>query len=64
MNKVPCLHCEHRDLTCHMGCEKYLQYRKIIDNAKESKVYENNIINYEICNIYKMKRARNLPQYR
>ena len=61
MNKSPCLYCKYRNLSCHMNCESYLEYRKLIDRAKQDKLRELDATGYLVNNIYKFKKARNLP---
>ena len=64
MNRSPCLDCKYRELTCHSHCESYLQYRKVMDEIKEKRKHNSDATGYTVNNIYKFKKARNLPQYR
>jgi len=33
--KAPCKGCGERQLHCHSKCEKYLEYRRALDDARE-----------------------------
>lgn len=61
MNKAPCRECKYRTLECHNICESYLEYRKVIDKAKRDRFKEIDATGYLVNNIYKFKKARNLP---
>lgn len=62
MNKSPCYDCKYRTLECHSTCVSYLEYRQVIDKAKQKRKYERDITGYIANNIYKFKKARNLPK--
>ena len=62
MNKSPCYDCKYRTLECHSTCASYLQYRQVIDKAKQKRKYELDATGYIVNNIYKFKKARNLPK--
>lgn len=62
MNKPPCLNCEDRTIYCHDRCEKYQNYRKIIDKSKEDRAKELDATGYTVKNIYKFRKARNLSR--
>lgn len=64
MNKSPCYNCKYRTLSCHMVCEDYLKYKRIIESAKERRRFEAEAVGYTVDTVYKFKKARNLPQYR
>lgn len=38
--KPPCLNCEDRQIGCHAVCEKYIQFRKELDEVNRL-AYEN-----------------------
>lgn len=62
MNKSPCYDCKHRTLSCHMVCRSYLNYKQVLDLAREKKRLETDYNAYEVNNIYKFKKARNLTR--
>lgn len=43
-----------------MVCENYLQYKRVIEVAKGKERLESDYRGYEINNVYKFKKARNL----
>ena len=34
--RPPCKNCPDRVLRCHSSCERYLEYRKIVDKVKKA----------------------------
>lgn len=35
--KPPCLNCEVREPACHDHCDKYADYRKVVENVHEAR---------------------------
>ena len=62
MNKSPCYNCKYRTLSCHMVWESYLNYKRVIDTAKQKERLESDYKSYEVNNVYKFKKARNLSK--
>ena len=62
MNKSPCLNCEDRSILCHDSCNKYKSYRDKADRVKKARRKELDADGYVVNNIYKFKKARNLPK--
>jgi len=53
-----CYKCKKRTLNCHDSCEKYQEYKKKLDIARENRTKENNYIGYAIEAIERMKMRR------
>ena len=60
MNKSPCYDCKYRTLSCHMVCESYLQYKRVLEVAKKKERLESDYRGYVVNTIYKFKKASNL----
>lgn len=43
MIKAPCKNCDSRFVGCHSKCEKYLEYKSVIDNVREKRLQQTEI---------------------
>ena len=43
--KGPCLCCEDRQILCHSTCEKYIEYRKMVDKRNLAERHQKKINN-------------------
>lgn len=43
-----CYNCQERELLCHSKCEKYKQYRQMLDKIIKKKSEENNYIGHVV----------------
>lgn len=52
-----CIQCINRKLGCHDYCEDYLEYKKVIEKAKEGREEEFEYSDYVSNRLWKEKRA-------
>ena len=45
---APCKDCADREVGCHSKCEKYLEFRKECDIAREQKIRQIDEYNHEV----------------
>lgn len=61
--KSPCKNCENRCVGCHSNCDKYIEYRKQLDNRNEiiktEKGKTTDLDRYEINKHKKLKKITN-----
>lgn len=62
MNKTACFNCTERTLGCHSTCQKYADYRLVIDKiaAKKEELYQQNNSNYFVTRTLRIKRELGL----
>lgn len=67
MAKVPCYKCECRIVGCHSTCEKYISYRKDMDEQNKLIQKNRNLnslrINYEVDRAKRMKAIVNKRKF-
>lgn len=54
MNKVPCLNCQDRIVSCHSNCKKYLDFKKEHKILKD-KINKNKQMYNDLCNCTELK---------
>ena len=55
----PCKDCENRELGCHSNCEKYLEFRKVIDHKNKEYRKNKEIYEYALASITKSQMKHN-----
>lgn len=57
---APCKDCPQRILGCHDRCERYAQYRRAREEARERALARHELDNYERQRFDQIRRRRNL----
>lgn len=62
MNKTACFNCTERTLGCHSTCQKYADYRLVIDKiaAKKEELYQLNNSDYFVARTLRIKKGLGL----
>lgn len=55
----PCKDCKGRHMLCHSECDKYLEYRRKLDEINEKLAFENMVDGYNIDSVRKAVKRNN-----
>lgn len=59
MIQGPCLDCKDREIGCHDHCNKYQEYRDIVDKANAKRRLESQLDGYTLDTMKRFRKKRN-----